>query len=74
MAAQEREAARRLSMELPPVLPQISNEIGSRRNSMNHFGFSNINQFSSQKLYKDLRACNDKFREAIELMENGAEE
>lgn len=74
MAAQEREAARRLSMELPPVLPQISNEIGSRRNSMNHFGFSNINQFSCQKLYKDLRACNDKFREAIVLMENGAEE
>lgn len=75
----EREAARRLAMEMPPVLPNISGEIGSRRNSMNHFGYSNIGQFGSRSLYKDLEAYNDKFREIRELMEaepaeNGKEE
>ena len=71
---QEREAARNLSGELAPAFVKIGNEISSRRNSMNHFGYSNINQFGCKKLYTDLKAYYKQFRETAALMEGGTKE
>ena len=62
---QERKAARMLTMELPVELAELTSAISSRRNSMNHFGYSNIYQFGCRKLYEDLKEYYGRFRQMI---------
>lgn len=71
---QEREAARKLAMELPCELAELTNAISNRRNSMNHFGYSNIYQFGCRKLSVDLEEYYGRFREMMALIENRMEE
>ena len=40
---------------------ELITKIGDRRNSMNHFGFSNLYMFTSKGLEKDLKQEFEKF-------------
>ena len=71
---QEREAARKLAMELPCELAELTNAISSCRNSMNHFGYSNIYVFGCRNLCRDLKEYYERFQKMIALMEECEEE
>lgn len=70
----ERIAARKLAMELPGELAELTNAISGRRNSMNHFGYSNIYQFGCKKLYEDLKEYYGRFQKVTAMIENRVEE
>lgn len=71
---QERQAAWKLAMELPGELAELTNVISNRRNSMNHFGYSNIYQFGCRKLYEDLEEYYGRFQKMMALIEEREEE
>ena len=60
----------RIFKTLPTTLLEIVHEIGNRRNSMNHFGYSNLGKFSSEKLESDLKLYYKEFQEVMEKMKN----
>lgn len=63
------EKVHRMFMTIPQELTDIVTKIGDRRNSMNHFGFSNMYQFGSEGLEKDLLLCFRDFKRVMEQMD-----
>lgn len=59
---EEEQIAHQIAMELPIELAELSNDISSRRNSMNHFGYSNIGNYPSDNLHRELNEYKEKFR------------
>lgn len=56
-------------LDIPESLFVLIPKIGDRRNSMNHFGFSNRYQFSSKGLEKDLKSTFEAFEQIKKQME-----
>lgn len=55
-------------LTLPTELLDMFHEISDRRNSMNHFGYSNRNKFSCTKLEKDLKEYFEQFKNIMSKM------
>lgn len=66
---QELEIAHQIIMELPGELARLGKEIGSCRNSMSHFGYSNLGRFSCDDLYNYLVDYYNQFKKLIKQIE-----
>ncbi|MGN0291835.1 MAG: TIGR02221 family CRISPR-associated protein [Lachnospiraceae bacterium] len=72
---EELQTAYRIMIEVPEEIVDIGREISRCRNSMNHFGYSNIGSYDSRKLEENLKKYYKIFLECIQQMEgerNGA--
>lgn len=60
--------ARRILMDIPVELVEVSKNISQCRNSMNHFGYSNQGNYSAGKLEKKLEKFFGQFRDCMKQM------
>lgn len=61
--------AYQIVMELPYELVQLGSNISNRRNSMNHFGYSNMGEFGCENLYEDLKKYYEQFKNLTKEIE-----
>ena len=67
----KREKVYNMFLTIPEELFKLIPSIGDKRNSMNHFGYSNSYKFSSKNLEVDLSELYQKFVEIKQRMEEG---